>query len=483
MTNTVCNPKFKLLTSFRHLSAAAFCLLGVGCAFFPPLGSKRLKTDIEALHGTAPAKWAALPGIPKSAATGWLDEFGSARLSALVQQAITANPSLKAAAARAEQTRAQLMQAGAGLFPALTSTGTGSRTQSPGDLRFPGNNQIANRFTGNWLNISWEIDFWGRVADTRRAAKAGSEAAEEDWHAACLSLAATTVQTAVTLAEAETLLALAQSNVATRKTQLGILERQMDRGIEPERAALDVSLSRADLARAESTVQQRRATVDQTRRTLETLLGGYPAGTERGIGSLPSLKRGIPAGLPSEMLLRRPDLRAAERRLAAALASESAAKKAMLPSIRLTGSAGRTSQQIEQLIRPEAAIWNIGTQVGQTLFQGGALKAGVDLQRGRYKEVLQTYSASVLTAFREIETALAAEQFLVVQEGALERAASEAERAEALALSQYEKGLSEVLTLLDTRQRAFDARSTLTSVKAQRLRNRAGLYLALGGEF
>ncbi|MDZ4403493.1 efflux transporter outer membrane subunit [Prosthecobacter sp.] len=485
MTNEAPNPMPEAATSFviRHSAAAVLCLCIAGCAFFPPLGSKRLKTDVAALHGTAPAKWAALPGIPKSAATGWLDEFGSSRLPALVQQAVAANPSLKATAARVEQARAQLMQAGSGLFPALTSSGSASRTQSPGDQRFPGINPIANRFNGNYLNLSWEIDFWGRVADTRRAAKAGSEAAEEDWHAARLSLASTTVQTAVSLAEAESLLALAQSNVTTRKVQLGILERQMDRGIEPERAALDVSLSRADLARAESTVQQRRATADQTRRTLETLLGGYPAGTERGLGSLPSLKRGIPAGLPSEMLLRRPDLRAAERRLASALASESAAKKAMLPSIRLTGSAGRTSQQIEQIIRPESAIWNLGTQVGQTLFQGGLLKAGVDLQRGRYHEILQTYADSVLTAFREVETALAAEQFLLQQESALERAASEAERAEQLALSQYEKGLSEVLTLLDTRQRAFDARSTLTSVKAQRLRNRAALHLALGGEF
>ena len=492
MTNEVLNPKSESRASscirhspfvIRHLSSTILCFCGVSCAFFPPLGSKRLKSDLAALHGTAPTNWSALPGIPKNAATGWLNEFGSSKLPALVQKAIAGNPSLKATAARVEQAHALTMQAGSSLFPALTSTGAGNRTQSPGDLRFPGNNRIANRFTGNWLSMSWEIDFWGRVADTRRAAKAGSAAAEEDWHAARLSLAATTVQTAVTLAEAETLLALAQSNVATRKVQLGILERQLDRGIDPERAALDVSLSRADLARAEATVQQRRATADQTRRTLETLLGGYPAGAERGIGSLPALKRGIPAGLPSEMLLRRPDLRAAERRLTAALASESAAKKAMLPSIRLTGSAGRTSQEIEQLIRPESAIWNLGTQVGQTLFQGGALKAGVDLQRGRYQEILQTYSASVLTAFREVETALAAEQFLLQQESALERAADESERAEQLALSQYEKGLSEVLTLLDTRQRAFDARSTLTSVKAQRLRNRAALHLALGGMF
>jgi multidrug efflux system outer membrane protein len=489
MRNKIRNPKSQA-TKQRVIPASSLirhcafvCLFAAGCAFFPPLGSKRLARDVRALHDTAPPKWAALPRISPGAATGWLDEFGSSKLKNLVEHAVTNNPGLKATAARVEQARAQMMQAGASLFPALTSTGSGSRTQSPGDQRFPGNTPIANRFTGNWLNMSWEIDFWGRVADTRRAAKAGSEAAEEDWHAARLSLAATTVQTAVSLAEAETLLALAQNNVATRKVQLGILERQLDRGIDPDRAALDVSLSRADLARAESTVQQRRATVDSTRRTLEALLGNYPASIERGLGSLPSLRRNIPAGLPSEMLLRRPDLRAAERRLASALASESAAKKAMLPSIRLTGSAGRTSQEIESLIRPESAIWNIGTQVGQTLFQGGLLKAGIDLQRGRYQEILQTYANSTLTAFREVETALAAEQFLLQQEFALERASDEAERAEKLALGQYEKGLSDVLTLLDARQRAFDARSTLTSVKAQRLRNRAALHLALGGEF
>ncbi|MEZ5386913.1 MAG: efflux transporter outer membrane subunit [Prosthecobacter sp.] len=466
----------------RLCAALGLSVFGIGCAFFPPLGTKRLKKDLASQHATAPSKWAALPSIPKSASTGWLDEFGSSKLKTLVTRAVEANPDLKATGARVNQARAQLVQAGAGLFPALTANGSGSRTQSPGDQRFAGVNQIANRFTTT-LNVTWEIDFWGRVADERRAAKAGSEAAEEDWHAARLSLAANTVQTAITLTEAENLLSLAQNNVAIRTTQLGILERQLDRGIDPDRAALDVTLSRADLARAESTVQQRRATADQTRRILETLLGGYPAGAEHGLGSLPSLRRGVPAGLPSEMLLRRPDLRAAERRVVAALATESAAKKALLPSLRLTGQAGRTSQQIEKIIRPESAIWNIGSQAAQTLFQGGRLKAGMDLQRARYDESLQTYAGSVLTAFREVETALAAEQFLLVQQSALERASEEAERAERLALGQYEKGLSDVLTLLDTRQRAFDARSALISVKAQRLRNRAALHLALGGEF
>jgi multidrug efflux system outer membrane protein len=466
-----------------RLVASIVLALGVsGCAFFPPLGSKRLAADIAAVQDGAPDQWAALPKVSKSAATGWLREFGSSKLESLVRRAIEANPDLQAAAARVQQARAQAVQDGAGLLPQVGASGLANRSQSPSDQRFSGINQIANRF--NWtVSVAWDVDFWGMIADQRRAALARLQASDEAWHAARLSLAANTVQTAVTLAEAQGLLQLAEENIRVRRTQLGILERQLDRGIDPERAALDVTLSRADLARAESTLQQRRQTADQTRRTLETLMGGYPAGQEPGIGPLPVLRRAVPAGLPSEMLLRRPDLRVAERRVAAAVAEESSAKKALLPSFRITGSFGRTSQHLDKLIRPESALWNLATQAAQTLFQGGRLKAGIDLERARYDENLQNYATSVLTAFREVETALAAEQFLAAQESALVQAAAQAEKAEELALGQYEKGLSEVLTLLDTRQRAFDARSALISVQAQHLRNRAALHLALGGDF
>lgn len=454
----------------------------VSCGLLPPLGSTRLKKDVQGMHAMAPENWAALPALPEKASTGWLTDFNSPRLSSLVDQAIVANPDLKAAAARVKQAHAETVQAGAAMFPTLTAGYNASRSQSPGDQRFPGLTPINNRFRLPF-NMSWEIDFWGRIADERGAAKANRLAVEENFHAARLSLAANTVRTAITLAEAQALLSLAQQNVQTRRTQLGILEKQMDRGIEPDRAALDVSLARADLARTESTLQQRRATADQTRRALEVLLGGYPAGKEVGIGSLPNLQRRIPAGLPSEMLLRRPDLRAAERRLEASLRSESAAKKAFLPSIRLTGESGRTSQDMDNLLAPDSAIWSIAANGVQTLFQGGRLVAGVKLARGRYEELLMTYKSSALTAFQEVETALAADRFLSDQAAALMRASTEAARSEQLALGQYEKGLSDVLTLLDASQRAFDARSALINAQAERLRNRADLHLALGGGF
>lgn len=441
-----------------------------------------MQRDVAGVQSIAPEKWGALPKIAPGAATGWLSDFNSPALRQLVDRAITANPDLKAAGTRVTQARAETVQAGAALFPTISGGFSSSRSQSPGDQRFSGLGTINNRFRLP-LNVSWEVDLWGRVADERRSARARRFAAEEDYHAARLSLAASAARTAITLAEAQALQALAEQNVRTRRTQLGILEKQMERGLEPDRAALDVSLGRADLARAESTVQQRLAAADQSRRTLEVLMGGYPAGLEKGLTSLPVLKRGIPAGLPSELLLRRPDLRAAERRLESALGLESSAKKAFLPSIRLTGDYGRTSQQTDDLLVPEAAFWSIASNVTQSFFQGGRIIATMQQTRARYEEQLQTYTSSVLTAFREVETALAADVFLRAQAEALSRSADEAERAESLALGQYEKGLIEVLTLLDTRQRAFDARSALIAVEAQRLRNRADLHLALGGEF
>ena len=471
-----------VLTLFRIVLVVTLCPLLGGCGFLPPLGARRIDADVEKLHATAPEKWSALPRIDGAAATGWLGEFSSPELRRLVDRTIEANPSLKAAAARLTQARAETVQAGAALYPEIAGSFAASRQQSPAGQRFSGLNLINNRFRLP-LNVSWEVDLWGWVADQRRAAKARQYAAEEDFHGARLSLAANTVRTAVTLAEAQAQLTLAEENVSTRRMQQAILERQMERGLDPDRAALDVSLGRADLARAEATVQQRRAAVDQSRRALEVLMGGYPAGAERGLGGLPSLKRAVPAGLPSELLLRRPDLRAAERRLESALNLESAAKKAFLPSIRLTGEFGRTSQQTDDLLVPEAAMWSIASNITQSFFQGGRILATVKQTRARYEEQLQTYTNSVLTAFREVETALAADVFLREQAEALARTAQEAERAETLARGQYEKGLTDVLTLLDARQRAFDARSALNAVQAQRLRNRADLHLALGGEF
>ena len=467
---------------WRWLCSVSLLTALVSCASGRPWGATRKDGDVQAVGHKAPARWAAAPKISTSAATGWLDDFGSPKLTQLVNQAMAQNPDLRATAAKVDQARAQARIAGADLWPQVAADFGGRRNQSASGQRFVGVGQRSNRFELG-ADVSWELDFWGRVRDQRQAARSDADASAEDLHAARLSLAANVVKSAVTLAETRAQVSLAEENVKTRRTHLQILERQMERGLDADRAALDVSLSRADLARAEETFASRKRQADEARRTLELFLGAYPAGKEGGVTALAEVKRNVPAGLPSEILLRRPDLRAAERRLDASIHEESAAKKAFLPSINLTGGTGFSTEDLSFLIDPNSVVWNVAGGIAQRIFEGGRIKANVDLARARYDEDLALYASVVSIAFKEVETALAAEGFLKEQEAALERASVEAARSVKLAAGQYERGLTDILTLLDSQQRSFDARSSLTSVKAQRLRNRADLHLALGGDF
>jgi NodT family efflux transporter outer membrane factor (OMF) lipoprotein len=437
---------------------------------------------MEAVAAFAPGAWTALGVKREAAAEGWLLDFGNETLRALVNEALGANPDLKAAAARVEQARQDVRVATADLLPTLEGSGNASRAQRPGDQRFPGLGQRANRFNLS-LDVVWEPDFWGRIRDERRAAVASFEAGTADYHAARLSLAANTVKAAFAAAEAEAQVALATENVETRRLQQGLLEKQLDRGLEAEKVALDVSLGRADLARAESELTGQKRALDAARRSLEGLLGRYPAGRVAELKALPEPRRNVPAGLPVELLSRRPDVLAAEQRLFESLNLESAARKALLPGIRLTGDKGYSSQELADLVSVQAAVWTIASGVTQPLFQGGRLRAGAKRARARYDELLNVYAGTAQTAFREVETALAAERFLVEQQEELARAKVEAERAEQLALGQYGRGLVDVLTVLDSRQRAYDANRALVTARALRLRNRADLYLALGGSF
>ncbi len=487
------NSRFTLAPMTQYLQRARVCLAIPGfaalsmlllpaCALRGTWGKSKLQSGIDEVAATAPEAWTAPVAIKSGSADGWLSEYASAALTKLVREAQAANPDLRAAAARVEQARAQLGLAMAPLLPLLGADFGANRAQRPGDQRFPGLGQRANRFTTG-IDVSWEPDFWGRLSDERRASRAQLIASDAEFYAARLSLAANTVKAVVTLTAAHLQTDLARRNVEARRLQQQLLEKQLDRGLDPERAALDVSLGRADLARAESEHSLQKQALDAARRALETLLGRYPAGREDGLATLPEPRGHVPAGLPASLLARRPDLIAAENRLYAALNQESAARKALLPGIRLTGDRGYSSQELSNLITTPGTVWTLAGQVTQPLFEGGRLRAGIKLAQARYDESLNQYAASALVAFQEVETALAAERYLVEQQEQLRRAAEEAERSEKLAQGQYERGLVDVLTLLDSRQRAFEAGRALIATRAQRLRNRADLHLALGGGF
>lgn len=391
------------------------------------------------------------------------------------------NHDLAAAAARVRQAHARLRIAGADRLPQAGVDLDLARSQNLRGASFQ--TVRANTFNLG-LDVSWEADIWGRLANLRKVAAADFDASSADYRAARLSLAATTAKTLLELVESRLQIALSEENLKSLDTNLQILDRKLEAGDADDGTALEISLSRADTARARAIIAQQQREADASRRQLETLVGNYPRGAIEGLHDLPRIRREVPVGLPSQLLLRRPDLIAAERRVDARLEDLAAARKALLPAFRLTGGAGTsTTQEFTDLLNIQNLVWNIGGNLAQPLFEGGRLRAQISLSEAERDEIAADYAETALNAFREVETALAAEGHFRNQQAALEEAVTEAVRAEQLSLSQYESGLVDIITLLESQRRSFDARGALITVKRQRLANRVDLHLALGGDF
>jgi NodT family efflux transporter outer membrane factor (OMF) lipoprotein len=244
---------------------------------------------------------------------------------------------------------------------------------------------------------------------------------------------------------------------------------------------LDVHLGRSSQATAEAVLYQRQRQLDGVLRQLEILLGRYPAGATELATELPAVPPPVPAGLPANLVARRPDLVAAERRLAAADARLVVARKALYPRISLTASGGQSSSALGDLLDGDFSVWNLVGNISQPLFQGGRLRGGVDLAQAGTEQALAQYADSVLRAYAEVESALAAAQLLAQQEAAVATAARAAGAARRLAAERYSKGLADLITVLEAQRRAFEAESQLLAVRRQRLQARLDLHLALGG--
>ena len=246
---------------------------------------------------------------------GWLEDLPKSQVKKLVDEAIEHNYDLRAAAARMRAARARSVIEGAERFPQVRASQDSARflTVDQNDQR-----QRANDF-GLSLNLSWEIDLWGRLRDISRAADLDAAAAASDFRAARLSLAANTAKAWFNTVETELPVELARDTVKSFRDNLDIIQRAFDAGVDEPGGdnALDLRLARANVAGAESQLAFSQRNRDAAARSLETLLGRYPANAVRVAKRLPSIRRRVPAGLPSELLLRRPDLIAAESRLAA----------------------------------------------------------------------------------------------------------------------------------------------------------------------
>ena len=450
--------------------------LGIGLA-----GCSTLTTQAPSPTKTLPSAWTSVEVSPKSA-TGWLSDFTpSQALRKLVDEALAANHDIAGAIARVDQARARAKISGAALWPQASVSVAGSRSQ-----RLRGSNfdkVTANQFSSNF-DLSWEIDLWGRLRDQKQSTLAELRATHADYQAARLSLAANVVSTALNLVEVKEQAKVSRDALKSLQTNLAILDAKLEAGDVDDRTALEITLSRADVLRAEATLAANERQADALKRVLEALLGRYPDATISSLQTFPQVRREVAAGLPSELLLRRPDIVAAEERVIAAAYNVRATWKALLPSATINGGAGTsTTNNFSDLLDPKALVWDLAGRLSQTVFQGGRLKANVELSQAQREEIARRYAETALQAFREVETALAAEGFYRTQEGKLAEAVTQADLAEELALGQYQKGLVDIITVLESQRRAFDAHSNLLRVRNERLQNRLDLYLALGGDF
>lgn len=452
----------------RGLFAGALVLL-VSCAGQPPE-----KLPVPEPRAQWSAKYAQAPGEPVQ----WLWDFDAPGLAPLISSALANSYDLQATGARLAAAEARARIAGAPLRPAVEVGAEAARR------RFSGagdNDQAVTTSSYELLGVvSWEPDVWGRLSNTARAAVADADAAQADYRAARLSLAANVARGWFGVIEAELQVQLATRTVESFRRSNSVIEERYRRGLV---TALDVRLARENVASAESVLAARLRGRDNRIRALEVVLGRLPVSELETVDRLPVVQRDVPAGLPSDLLTRRPDLVAGELRLQAAGERVDAARKNRLPGLRLTASGGTASNQVHNLLDWDYLVWTLLAGITQPVFEGGRLRAEEALARAEHREAWALYARTVLTALQEVESALASESLLINQENALANAAREAREAAQLATDRYQRGLVDIITLQETQRRAFTAESAYLSTARERLDNRVSLYLALGGDF
>ncbi|MFH1999921.1 MAG: efflux transporter outer membrane subunit [Planctomycetota bacterium] len=450
----------------------------MGCAAAPEIKPPKLEMAL-------PSQWSAQATIEGEINAQWWLDFDDPGLDQAVRRVLESNYDLKAASARLSQAVAQAMIAGADLKPtADLGFNASRRRQNFIGLPIPGSgggvtSSLSTTF-GVSLNLSWELDLWGRLRSGAEAALADVQATQADLHGACLSMAGQCVKAWLLIAETSQQIDLAEATLLSYSRSLKQVQSRFESGIRP---SLDVRLALSNLEDAKAALADRRLTLDRSVRQLEILMGGYPGCTLEIPRALPPIPSKVPAGLPAALISRRPDLAAAERRLAASRARLDKAEASLYPRISLTASGGTSSNALGDLLDGDFRVWALAGNLTQPLFEGHRLRAGVDQAEAGAEESLAAYAGAALSAFAEVETALAGEAFLAERIDHLSQAATQAEAARNLAEERYRMGLEDYITVLDSQRSALSMQSRLLSARRVQLENRVDLYLALGGGF
>ena len=455
--------------AFLLAAAALACAALAGCALAPAPKVEDIRAQSMG-NAQVPAQWTGAASNAAPVADGWIRDFGEPGLERLVADAIAYNPDLMIAAARVEAAEAAARAAGAALYPQANLGARGGGKMS-GD---------GSGLQGVGLFASWELDLWGRVRAQREAAAAQYQATVLDAQYARLSIAALVAKSWFIAREAIAQGAIAREMVSTSESLAGLSRDRQRVGNADD---VEVAQAEASTFGYRDLVLQSDLARQNALRAIEILAGRYPA-AQLDVGSgLPAPASGVPVGLPSQLLERRPDVRAAERRVAAAFYATEEAKAARLPRITLVASGSSITSELFVLQNRDNPVWSVGAGLLQPIFLGGQLQAQVEARTADQRAAVAEYGKTGARVFGEVEGALAAGLNAGQREEILARAVRENTRALELANTRYRVGTID-LRSVQTQQLALQsARVALLHVQSERLVQRVNLHLALGGSF
>lgn len=444
------------------LSLAIGLALLAGCSLSTPVPQNTIQ---------APAQWNTSIEASVWPSPEWWQEYQQPQLADLIDRARTGNLDLASAATRLLQADAQLRQSGASLLPSLDGNASGRR--SGGDGQSTGNS------FGATLNASYEVDFWGRNRAAVQAASANLNATRHDLAALAISTEAAVASAWFQLVENRARLELARDNLAAAEQVLEIVEARYRYGADD---SLAVSQQRALVAQLRANLPSLEQQTLQLRNSLALLLGQGPEFDPGVLPEMDGIRVPEPgAGLPSELLARRPDIRASEERLLAANANLTVARAALYPSIQLTGNYGAQSSSLSDLLSNPLNTWGLAAGLTQPIFNAGRIRAQIDISEAVQQDALISYQRAILDALIDADTALGALQQARQQYQLQQEATAESELAFELAQARYRAGAITLQNLLDTQRSFFQSQDSLVQQRAAWLQATVNLYRALGG--
>jgi multidrug efflux system outer membrane protein len=454
--------------------ALAFLFIAGGCTFEPPF--ERATPPVPA---TFPLTTSTHAQAPAAADIGWRDFIGEPRLQVLVALALKNNRDLQVALLHVEAAQAQYQIAKLAFLPTLDATAAKSTSRTPRDLLHNGHPQIASDYSVGGQS-AWQIDLFGRALSLKHEALADYFAVAQNRKAAQITLIAAVANLYVLLQATDAQIDVTRETIRIAEETLRLTKLRFDSGISSD---LDVQQAQTIVAIADATLQAQLAARARCANGLTLLVGEplpYALPAARPLADQEFLSD-IPAGVPSDLLERRPDVIAAEQSLIAANADIGTARAAFFPSVSLTSSLGTESPELRGLFRPGSLSWGYAPQINLPIFQGGQLRASLDLSKVRRQIQVTKYEKAIQNAFREVADGLAARSTYAGQVQHLAREVDAQDRRLELATLRYRQGVESEFAVLQAQQQLYATQQQLIAAREERLTNLVDLYRYLGG--